>query len=201
MQDSPLPEDRIERFVIDRIKQYILTEENLEELVRLTNEETARDCAFGRERLELLDTQIAEMESRLSKLYEALEMGEFKGGELASPIKALFQKKEELLEARAEAEEALRCQTIKLADPEIVRGFVTDLKKLLEESELVEKKAFLKSFVERIEVGESEAKVIYTIPMPPSNVATETVRVLPFIQNGSAYRIRTGDLLLEREVS
>ena len=82
-----------------------------------------------------------------------------------------------------------------------MRGYVKDLKQLLEESELVEKKAFLKSFVERIEVDESEAKVIYTIPMPPANVAAETVGVLPFIQDGSAYRSRTGDLLLEREVS
>ena len=34
-----LPKDRVEGFIIDRIKSYILTEENLEELVKLTNEE------------------------------------------------------------------------------------------------------------------------------------------------------------------
>ena len=34
-----LPRDKVEGFIIDRIKCYILTEENLEELVRLTNEE------------------------------------------------------------------------------------------------------------------------------------------------------------------
>jgi len=66
---------------------------------------------------------------------------------------------------------------------------VIDLKQLLEESELMEKKAFLKSFVERIEVGESTAKVIYTIPIPPNNLDTETIGVLPFIQDGSAYRM------------
>ena len=55
------------------------------------------------------------------------------------------------------------------------------------------KKAFLKSFVERIEMGESEAKVIYAIPMPPSNLATETIGVLPLIQNGRPCRIRTCD--------
>ena len=132
--------------------EYILTEGNLEELVRLTNEELTERCEQETERLQLLDAQIAEVDSRLGKLYDALETGEFKGGELAPRIKVLFGKKEELQQARAE-------------------------------------------------VGESEAKVIYTIPMPPSNVATETVGVLLFIQDGSAYRIRTGDLLLEREVS
>ena len=39
-----LPKDRIESCVVDRIKRYILTEENLEELVKLTNEEVAKTC-------------------------------------------------------------------------------------------------------------------------------------------------------------
>ncbi len=39
--------------------------------------------------------------NRLGKLYDALETGEFKGGELAPRIKALFQKKEELQQAKA----------------------------------------------------------------------------------------------------
>ncbi len=50
----------------------------------------------------------------------------------------LFQKKEELQHARAEAEEALHSQTIELADPDVVRAYVKDLKQLLEESEVVE---------------------------------------------------------------
>ncbi|MCL0047861.1 recombinase family protein [Dehalococcoidia bacterium] len=189
-----LPKDKIERFVIDRIKQYILTEENLEELVRLTNEELAQTCDEERERLELIQAQIADVDSRLGKLYDALETGEFKSGELAPRIKALFAKKEELQQVKAEAEEALRYRTIELADPDVVRAYVKDLKGLLEESEIVEQKAFLKSFVEKIEVGDSEVKVIYTIPMLPDSSPTEAIGVLPFIQNGSPSRIRTYDL-------
>jgi hypothetical protein len=43
-----------------------------------------------------------------------------------------------------------------LSDP--INAYVKDLKQLLEESEGLEQKAFLESFVERIEVGESEAR-------------------------------------------
>jgi len=57
----------VEGFIIDRIKSYILTEENLEELVRLTNEELCQSCSENRERLELIQAQIEEMDSRLSK--------------------------------------------------------------------------------------------------------------------------------------
>jgi hypothetical protein len=37
------------------------------------------------------------------------------------------------------------------------------------------------SFVERIEVDESEAKVYYIIPMLPHSVSEKTVGVLPFV--------------------
>ena len=78
-----LPRDKVEGFVIDRIKSYILTEENLEALVRLTNEELAQNSSAENERLELLQAQITEVDSRLAQLYEAPETGEFKSGELA----------------------------------------------------------------------------------------------------------------------
>lgn len=113
-----------------------------------------------------------------------METGEFKGGELAPRIVALFQKKEQLQQAAAEAEEVLKWRTIELADPEVVREYVQDLKALLVESSIMEQKAFLKSFVERIEVDDSEMKVVYTIPMSPDNPPAETVGVLPFVHNG-----------------
>jgi DNA invertase Pin-like site-specific DNA recombinase len=183
-QTPILPKGKIEGFVIDRIKQYILTEENLEELVKLTNEELAQTCDEETERLQLLEAQLAEVDGRLGKLYDALETGEFKSGELAPRIKALFQKKEELQQAKAEAEEALRYRTVKLADPRVVREYVEDPRALLEQSSIIDQKAFLKSFVESIEVGDPEAKVVYTIPMLPDNSPSESVGVLPFVHNG-----------------
>ena len=148
-------------------------------------EELVETCQEEREKLELLEVQMAEVDKRLGKLYDALETGEFKGGELAPRIKALFEKKEELQQSKVEAEEALCHHIIELADPLVVRAYVQDLRGLLGESCIVEQKAFLKSFVEGIEVGESEVKVKYTVPMLPDRLATEVLRVLPFIQNGS----------------
>jgi len=183
----PLPilrKDKVERFVINRIKDCILTEDNLEELVRLTNEELAQTCAEEREKLEILQPQIAEADSRLGKLYDALETGEFKGGELASRIQALFQKKEELQQVKADAEEALRYQAVDIADPLVVRDYVDDLRGLLERSSIIEQRSFLKSFVDRIEVGDSEVNMYYTIPMPPSSLPEEPVGVIPFVHHG-----------------
>ena len=179
-----LRKDKVEGFVIDRIKGYILTEENLEELVKLTNEELAQSCTKERERLRLLETQIADVNSRLGKLYDVLETGEFNGGVLAPRIKALLQKKETLQQAKAEAEEVLRYKAVDMADPKVVRHYVNDMKDLLAKSSITEQRSFLKSFIERIEVGDSAVKVHYTTPMPPSNFSEETVGVIPFAHHG-----------------
>ena len=80
--------------------------------------------------------------------------------------KALLQKKEELQQAKAEAEEVLHYKAVDMADPRVVRNYVNDMRDLLAKSSITEQRSFLKSFVERIEVGDSEVKMYYTIPMP-----------------------------------
>jgi hypothetical protein len=50
-------------------------------------------------------------------------------------------------------------------------------------------KSFLHSFVNKIEVDESEAKIIYS--WPPDNPDTETIGVLPIVQYRPPYRART----------
>ena len=189
-----LPKAKIESFVIDRIKRYILTEENLVELVKLTNEELAQTCDDEREKLKFIEAQIGDVEGRLGKLYDALETGEFRGGELAPRIKSLLGKRDDLLQAKASAEAALQYHTIELADPKVVRAYVQDLRDLLEDSGVATQKAFLRSFVEEIEVGESEVTVKYTVPMLPGESPRETIGVLPIIQIGSPSWIRTNNL-------
>jgi DNA invertase Pin-like site-specific DNA recombinase len=179
-----LRKERVEGFVVERIKGSVLTEENLTELVRLTNEELAQTCAEEKENLKLLEAQIAEVDSRLGKLYDAVETGEFRGGLLAPRIKDVLEKKEELEKAKTRAEEVLRYEAADMADPDVVRNYVIDMRDLLTNSSITEQRSFLKSFVEKIEVGDSELKMYYTIPMPPNAASEETVGLVPFVHHG-----------------
>ncbi len=90
----------------------------------------------------------------------------------------------QLQQVLADAEEALRYQTVDMADPLVVRDYVDDLRGLLERSSIIEQRSFLKSFVDRIEVGYSEVNMYYTIPMPPSSLPEEPIRVIPFVHHG-----------------
>ena len=88
------------------------------------------------------------------------------------------------MQAKTEVEEILRYENMDMADPQVVQDYANDLRSLLAKSSITEQRSFLKSFVERIEVDESEAKVYYTIPMPPSSLPEETVGIIPFIHHG-----------------
>ena len=83
---------------------------------------------------------------------------------------------------------------LELADPVVVGAYVDDLKKLLDESSIMEQRAFLRSFVRGVEVGESDLRLLYTIPVPCGSRGggeTEEVVVLPIIQSGSPDRSPT----------
>jgi len=179
-----LPSDKIEGLVVDRIKDYILTEENLEELVRLTNEELAQTSREDRERLGILEGQIADVESRLGKLYNALETAEFKTSDLAPRIRALMQKKEELQQAKADIEERLRHEILDTVDLNVVQHYTGDLRNLLVKSSITEQRSFIKSFVEKIEADDEKVKMYYTIPVPSDSIVQQTTGVLPFVHHG-----------------
>ena len=91
-----LPKSKIEGFVIDRIKGCILTDENLTELIRMTNEEMQALSQDEGERVKVLDSQVRDVDTRLQRLYDALETGKFAADELAPRIRALVAKKAEL---------------------------------------------------------------------------------------------------------
>jgi hypothetical protein len=132
-------------------------------------------------------TAMEDVENRLAKLYDALETGEFKGGELASRIKTMFEKKDKLERAKVEAEERLKYHTIELASPEVVHKYVQSMKTLLTDSEIMKRKSFLRFFMDRIEVDDSWANFIYT--WPKDNPPTELVGVLPIIHDGPPLKI------------
>ncbi|MFC1593198.1 recombinase family protein, partial [Candidatus Omnitrophota bacterium] len=179
-----LPGNKIERVVVDHIKDYILTEENLEELVRLTNEELTQTNSEDRESLGIIEGQIADVESRLGKLYDASETGKFKSGELAPRIRTLTQQKEELQRVKANIEERLRHEVLDTVDLHVVQPYTSDLRNLLAKSSINEQRSFLKSFVEKIEVDDEKAKMYYTIPVPSDNISQETTGVLSFVHHG-----------------
>ncbi len=86
--------------------------------------------------------------------------------------------------ARWELENLLSDRKVELAGMETVKSYVGDLRNLLEDSPLVERKSFIKSFVKEVRVTDAEALMTYTIPMPPKQLSQETLSVFPIVHYG-----------------
>ena len=70
-----IPQGKLERAVLDQIRNRVLNDEWLEELVKLVNIELDSDYQKRTEKIETIDLELGELRLRLSKLYEALETG------------------------------------------------------------------------------------------------------------------------------
>ena len=82
-----------------------------------------------------------------------------------------------------------------------VMSYVNELEQVLGEASFLQQKTFLRRFVKRVEINPKGVVLDYTIPLPLEKNRTSTREVLCINKDGSAYRIRTGDLVFERDTS
>ena len=135
------------------------------------------DSAAGnyREDLNVIADEIAVINSRLERLYDALETGKLGLDDLAPRIQQLRHQQEKLQSKKWELEAFLSDRRVELADPEMVTRCVDDLRSLLEESTLAERKSFIRSFVKEVKVTGNEVLLTYTMPLPPQEISEERV--------------------------
>ena len=190
-----LPKDRLENLVIEQIKEKVLTQECLEELVKLVNEELDSTHVVLKDKLDVIDAELNDVKARLSRLYDVLETGKLNLDDLAPRIRELKTRQDSLSEARVQTEADMVVQGVQHVDYEMVKSYAQDLRGLLEEADFTESKTFLRSFVKRIVVDGSKAKIQYRLPMPPNGRRTQSLGVLPIDTLGGAGGIRTPYLL------
>ena len=67
---------------------------------------------------------------------------------------------------------------------ETVKSYVEDLRKLLDDSTLTEKKSFIKSFISEVKVTGTEVLLSYNIPLSAGSASQETLVVPPIVHDG-----------------
>ena len=175
---------RVEDFVVEKIRERILTEETIVELVTLVAEEIDAMAGELSGRLEVVDAELADVQSRLHRLYEALETSELTLEVLSPRIFSLRHREEQLEAAREDAVSQLEQRRVELPTTEEIKGYVADFREFLQEGTFPERKALIRNFVKGIEVTGDEAVLTYTIPMPSDGVTKESASVLDFVQSG-----------------
>ena len=162
-----LPQHVIEAAVLARIRDYILTEENLTRLVRLVNEAVQQTRTSREARHAIIASQLGDKRRRLEVLFESLETGHLEFADVAPRIKQL-REQIDLLEPQAES--AVRAPEQELCISEsVIREHVVRLGEVLETGSVSQRKAFLRSFIRKIDYEHPVVKIFYTFPIIPGN--------------------------------
>lgn len=193
-----LPKNKIEGFIIDRVKENVLTDDNLTTLVKMVNEEIRLLAGHRQERLEEIDKQFESVNQKLAKYYAAFEKGTMSADDAAPRIRELRSEQTRLQRARDEALSELEDTEPKELGTERVLDYVKDFKALLSKGTFVEQKAFLRSFIKRIDFEPGQVAINYTIPVPVEKGKTSEREVLSIEQSGGPFWARTRDLSLIR---
>jgi len=82
---------------------------------------------------------------------------------------------------RLELEDTLKTRRLEPINPQTVLTYVKDLRAFLEECNIFERRAFLRSFIESIEVDDGQITLNYTLPLPPDNTRHDAVSVLGIV--------------------
>lgn len=84
-----LPKERLEHVVIEQLRSKVLTDENLEELLSLVNEELQSASCGLKDRLDVIDAELRDVRARLSRLYDVLQTGKLELDDLVPRIRGL----------------------------------------------------------------------------------------------------------------
>ena len=181
---------KVEDLVIEKVRERILTEETITELVTLVAEEIDALAGEVNGRLTAINSELSDVETRLENLYQALETQQLPIEVLSPRILALKSRQDQLVAAREEAEFQLEQRRAELPTSKEIKGYVADFRALFQDGTFPERKALIRNFVQGIEIVEDEAGLTYTIPMPQDGVTSESASVLDFVQSGPPHPLR-----------
>ena len=155
-----------ERLIIEQIREHILTESNIRDLVRLVDEEMD---GVAREERAKLETTEAEVRSKMDRLWHAVETSDLEVNNILPRLRQHQEHQERLETAAADARRALAERRVVLDSVETITAFAREMSEFLRTSKLTESKTFIRSFVKEIAVKPGTATIRYTIPTPPDS--------------------------------
>ena len=101
---------------------------------------------------------------------------------------------------RIEIENRMWGRRVELVNLETMTEYIADMQAVLRGGTLVERKAFIRSFVKDIRVSGNDAVLIYSVPELPEKVSLEEAGVPRIVQHGGRYWTRTSDLCDDMQV-
>ena len=155
-----------EKLIVSEIRENVLTESNIRDLVKLLDEEMDGVAREQRERLETIEEELEDVKKRLGRIWQVIETTDIEMADASERIREHRERKEKLEIAAEEARALLSDRRQFLDSAETIATFAAEMGEFLKTSELTETKAFVGSFVKEIVVKPGRAAIVYSIPTP-----------------------------------
>ena len=155
-----------EDIIISNIRENILTESNIRDLVKLLDEEMDGVAREQRQNLETVEAELEEVKRKLDRIWHFVESTDLDMADASERILEHRHRREQLEAAAEEARDVLGQRRELLDSADTIAAFAADMSAFLKTSELTETKAFVRSFVKEVLVRPGAATIVYTIPTP-----------------------------------
>ena len=190
---------RFERLIIDQLREHVLTESNIRDLVRMVDEEMDGVAHEQRQKLETVEEELADIRRRMDRLWYAVETSDLEINDILPRIRQHQERQERLELAADEARARLKDRRALLDSVEVITAYAREMNEFLRTSQVTESRAFIRSFVKEIVIRPGTATIRYTIPTPPDSPidggdAAELGlpgRVISTVSSGTPERTRT----------
>ena len=155
-----------EKLIVSEIRENVLTESNIRDLVKLLDEEMDGVAREQRDRLETIEEELEDVKKRLGRIWQVIETTDIEMADASERIREHRERKEKLEIAAEEARALLSDRRQFLDSADTIAAFAAEMGDFLKTSELTETKAFVRSFVKEIVVKPGRAAIVYSIPTP-----------------------------------
>ena len=188
-----------EKLIVNEIRENVLTESNIRDLVKLLDEEMDGVARDQRERLQNIEEELEDVKKRLGRIWNHIETTATEMADASDRIREHRERKEKLEIAAEEARALLKERRQFLDSADTIATFAEEMSEFLKTSELTETKAFLASFVKEVVAKPGRAAIVYSIPTPADSPiggadAAEIAlngRVMNSVRHGGAGGTRT----------
>ena len=169
-----------EKLIIEQLREHVLTEGNIRDMVNLVDEEMDGVAREQRQRLQNIEEELEEVKRRLSRIWQVIETTDIEMSDAEARIREHRERKEKLEAAAEEARAMLSERRVTLDKVETITAYANELSEVLRTSEITESRAFIRSFVKEIEVRPGSVVIHYTIPTPEDSPigAADTAEML-----------------------
>ena len=155
-----------EKLIVNEIRENVLTESNIRDLVKLLDEEMDGVARDQRERLQNIEEELEDVKKRLARIWNHIETTDTEMADASDRIREHRERKEKLEVAAEEARALLKERRQFLDSADTIAAFAAEMSEFLKTSELTETKAFVGSFVKEVVVKPGRAAIVYSIPTP-----------------------------------